>query len=78
MIRRPIALNQRRIGTLVLLDDLNEISERSRLYGLTVLLILLVSSFVAFLLSSRLRSIIAGPISQLAECNALGIGDQRL
>jgi PAS domain S-box-containing protein len=49
------------------LDDLEEISERSRLYGLTVFLILLVSSFVAFLLSSRLRSVIAGPISQLAD-----------
>jgi PAS domain S-box-containing protein len=67
IIRRPIALNQRRIGTLVLLNDLGAISERIRLYGQAVLLILLVSSFVAFVLSSRLRAIIAGPISQLAD-----------
>jgi PAS domain S-box-containing protein len=67
IIRHPIALNGRRIGTLVLLNDLGAISERIRLYGLTVALILLVSSFVAFLLSSRLRSIIAEPISQLAK-----------
>jgi PAS domain S-box-containing protein len=67
MIRRPIALNQRRIGTLVLFYDLDEISERARLYGQTVLIILLISSLVAFLLSSRLRAIIAGPISQLAN-----------
>ncbi len=67
MIRRPIALNQRRIGTLVLLYDLGEISERARLYGQTVLIILVASSLVAFLLSSRLRAIIAGPISQLAN-----------
>ncbi len=65
--RRPIALNQRRIGTLLLLNDLGAISERIRLYGLTVLLILIVSSFVAFLLSSKLRSIIAEPLSQLAQ-----------
>src|SRR3984885_6703691 len=67
MIRRPIALNQRRIGTLVLLYDLGEISERTRLYGQMVLLILIVSSFIAFLLSSRLRGIVAEPISQLAN-----------
>jgi PAS domain S-box-containing protein len=71
IIRRPIALNQRRIGTLVLLNDLGAISERIRLYGLTVLLILLVSSFVAFVLSSRLRAIIAGPISRLADATRL-------
>jgi len=66
-IRRPIELNQRRIGTLVLEDDLGAISERTRLYGQTVLVILLVSSLIAFLLSSRLRAIIAEPISQLAN-----------
>ncbi len=71
IIRRPIALNQRRIGTLVLLNDLGAISERIRLYGQAVLLILLVSSFVAFVLSSRLRAIIAGPISQLADATRL-------
>jgi PAS domain S-box-containing protein len=53
--------------TLVLLYDLGEISERARLYGQTVLIILLVSSLVAFLISSRLRSIIAEPISGLAN-----------
>jgi PAS domain S-box-containing protein len=67
MIRRPIELNQKRIGTLVLLYDLGEISEHIRLYGQAVLLILILSSFIAFLLSSKLRAIIAGPISQLAN-----------
>jgi PAS domain S-box-containing protein len=66
MIRRPIALNQRRIGTLVLLNDLGEISEHIELYSEAVLVILLLSVFIAFLLSSRLRAIIAEPISQLA------------
>jgi PAS domain S-box-containing protein len=67
MVRHPITLNQKPIGTILLLNDLGGISERIRLYGQTVLLILLVSSFVAFVLSSRLRAIIAGPISQLAD-----------
>jgi PAS domain S-box-containing protein len=67
MIRRPIALNQRRIGTLVLLYDLNEIAERAQLYGKTVLVILLASGLLALLLSSWLRAIIAEPISQLAR-----------
>jgi PAS domain S-box-containing protein len=67
MIRRPVMLNQRRIGTLVLLYDLGELSEHIKLYAEAVFLILLVSSFVAFLLSSRLRAIISGPISLLAN-----------
>jgi PAS domain S-box-containing protein len=67
MVRRPIALNGRRIGTLVLLYDLGELSEHILLYAEAVSLILLVSSFVAFLLSSRLRAIIAEPISQLVH-----------
>jgi PAS domain S-box-containing protein len=67
MIRRPIALNGKRIGTLVLLYNLGELSEHIKLYAEAVFLILLLASFVAFLLSSRLRAIIAGPISQLAN-----------
>ena len=66
-VQHPVTLNQRRIGTIVLLNDLGGISERTRLYGQTVLLILLISSLVAVVLSSRLGAIIAGPISQLAN-----------
>ena len=66
-ISRAIVLSDRRIGTLVVLYDLGEISERTRLYGATVLVVLLVSSLVAFLISSRLRAIITTPISQLVR-----------
>ena len=66
-VSHAILLNGRRIGTLVLLYDLGEISERIRLYGATVLGVLLVSSLIAFLLSSRLRALIATPISQLVR-----------
>jgi len=64
-VEHPIVLTSRRIGTLLLLYDLDEISERVRLYGAMVLGFVLVSSLVAFLLSSRLSALIATPISQL-------------
>jgi PAS domain S-box-containing protein len=63
----PIFLSGRRIGTLMLAYDLGEISERTMLYGSTVLGVLLASSLLAFVLSSRLRRVIATPISQLVE-----------
>jgi len=62
-----VALEGKRIGTLMLLYDLQEIYERRQLYGTIVVGVLLVSSLIAFLLSSGLRAIIASPISQLVE-----------
>ncbi len=67
---RPIILEKRQIGTLVLVYDLGEIGERRRLYAPIVLGILLASSLIAFLLSSKLRAIIATPISRLANATA--------
>jgi PAS domain S-box-containing protein len=66
-ITHTILLSGRRIGTLVLLYDLGEISGRVRLYGATVLGVLLASSLIAFLLSSRLRAVIEVPISHLVR-----------
>ena len=63
----PILLDNRRIGTLVLLYDTGEATERIRLYGGIVLTILLASSLIASLLSSLLGDIIAAPISRLAD-----------
>ena len=62
---RPVVLQGRPIGRIVLLSDLGEIADRIRLYGATVLLMLLASSLIAFFLSSKLRALIATPISQL-------------
>ena len=70
-VSQSILLSGRRIGTLTMLYDLGEISERVRLYGSTVFGVLLVSSFLAFLLSSRLREAIATPISQLVHATTL-------
>jgi PAS domain S-box-containing protein len=69
IVSRKILLSGRRIGTLMLLYDLDEISERIKLYGATVLGVLLVSSLLAFLLSSKLRAVIATPISHLVQAS---------
>jgi PAS domain S-box-containing protein len=66
-VSHAIILANRTIGTCVLLYDLGEMYERRTLYGGIVLGILLVSSLVALLLSSRLRQVIATPISDLAH-----------
>ena len=66
-VSHPILLNGRRIGTLVLLYDLGELSERMGMYSGIVVVILLLSSLIAFALSSRLRGIIAIPVSRLAK-----------
>ncbi len=66
-VQHPIVLKGRQIGTLVLVYDMREMYERIRLFGGIVLAVLLASSLIAFLLSSRLRKIIATPISQLAQ-----------
>lgn len=65
-VSRAIVLAKRRIGTLLLVYDLAELDERMRLYGASVAGILLLSTLLAFLLSSRLRQVIATPISELA------------
>jgi len=66
-IWRPVVLKGRRIGAFMLLYDLDEISERVRIYGSVVLGVLLGSSVLAFLLSGTLRSAVATPISRLVE-----------
>ena len=71
MVAQPIILSGRQIGTLMLFYDLGEISERIQLYGSAVFGVLLASSLVAFLLSSKLRDIIAAPISHLVHATTL-------
>jgi signal transduction histidine kinase len=66
-VSRPILLKNHRLGTLVLAYDLGEIYQRVQLYGATVVGVFLLSTLVAFLLSSRLRSLITTPIIELAR-----------
>jgi two-component system cell cycle sensor histidine kinase/response regulator CckA len=69
-VSRPVMLQGRRLGTLVLLYDLGQVAERRNLYGATLALILLASILFAFVLSSRLRRIITEPISRLLAAAA--------
>ncbi|HWE53654.1 MAG TPA: ATP-binding protein [Bryobacteraceae bacterium] len=66
-VSHAILLDKRRIGTLMLLYDLDEIGERMRLYGGIVLGFILVSGLVAFLVSAKLRALIATPVAQLVR-----------
>jgi len=62
-----IFLSGKRIGTLMLLYDLEEVSERRKLYGAVVIGVLLVSGLIVLLLSSGLRAMIADPVSHLVR-----------
>lgn len=79
-ISHVILLSGRQVGTLMLLYDLDEIAERRKLYGATVLGVLAVATLIAFLLSSMLRRVIATPISQLvhATTSVSETGDYRI
>ena len=70
VLSRFVMLKGRQVGTLVLLYDMGEVGERTQLYTAVVLLILVFSSVFAFVLSSRLRTLISLPISRLAHAAA--------
>ena len=67
MLTRPVMLQERPIGSLTIEYDLAEIGERTRLYSGAVLSVFLASSLIAFLISARLRGLIATPLAQLVQ-----------
>src|SRR5665213_606514 len=84
-VSRPIVLRGRQIGTLVLLSDLGEISEALEIDSILVAGVLLLSSLIAFLISTKLGTLIARPVSSLvrattsvAETNDYSIRAQKL
>ncbi len=66
VVSKPVVLDGRKVGTLIIKYDLQEISQRIWLYGSLVLGVLAVSSLFAVILSTRLRTVIASPILELA------------
>jgi len=68
-VSHGILLGKQRYGTLMLLYDLGEIAERRRLYGAVVAGVLLISSLLSYLFSSRLRALIADPIAKLVQAS---------
>jgi PAS domain S-box-containing protein len=71
IVSHSIILNGRRIGTLTMLYELGEVAERITIYGTTVLGVLAAASLLAFILSAKLRDVIATPVSELAEATTL-------
>ena len=65
-IFRGIDLAGERIGTIYLEADPAALDARLGRYGAIVVLVMIVASFLAFLLSRRLQASISGPISMLA------------
>ncbi len=64
---RQIWLDRERIGTVYLQSDLAEITSRMNRFLGIVAIVMAASSFVAFVLSSRLQHVISGPIMRLAQ-----------
>ncbi len=67
IISHPVMLRGLRIGTLLLTYDFDELYQQIELYGGTVFAVLLFASLVAFILSAKLRALIATPLSSLAR-----------
>jgi signal transduction histidine kinase len=66
-LSRPIAFDNERVGTVYLRSDLEELYDLLLRYGAIVLLVLVVASLAAFIISSRLQRVISGPILRLVE-----------
>ncbi|MES2732376.1 MAG: ATP-binding protein [Bacteroidota bacterium] len=73
---QPVIQGTRRLGTLYLKSDLRAIDERFRLYGIIAVLVIAVSSLLAYLLSKILQKSISKPILALAE-TAKAISDRQ-
>ncbi|MBI4548187.1 MAG: PAS domain S-box protein [Ignavibacteriae bacterium] len=63
----PIFLNGERIGAVYIQSDLEEMYSAMKQYIVIILGVLLLSSFTALFLSSKLQRVISGPILHLAQ-----------
>ena len=62
-----VLLNGEQVGTLYLKSTMEEVSVRVKTYGGIFAVVLLLSSLVALLVSSRLQRLISAPVMGLAE-----------
>jgi PAS domain S-box-containing protein len=67
ILSRPVVHHDEAIGRIVLVYDLNELSNRFARYLIIVVSVFVASLCVAFLLSSWLQRVISGPIQSLAR-----------
>ncbi len=66
-VYRPIVVEGMRVGTVVIVADLAEMTEMLRRYTLILLVVLLVALAVAHLTASRLHRMITAPVLGLVE-----------
>jgi len=62
-----VTLNGERLGTLFLQSDMRQWSTRAKRYASICLVFVLISGFLAFLVSSKLQKVISGPIVHLED-----------
>ena len=67
LIFRPILLNDKKVGTIVIHSDLQKFYERLKQYGIIAFIVLVISLLGAFLLSSKLQKTISSPILHLSN-----------
>ena len=63
----PVQQGDNRLGTLFIKSDMGAMYERLRLYSLTAIVVIGLSSLLAYLLSKSLQRSIADPVLSLAE-----------
>src|SRR5262249_23771956 len=73
-VTRPVVLTGQRVGSLSIVSDSGEFRERLRIYGATVLFVLVLSSLLVVMLSAKLRTVFVTPILELARTTATVTG----
>ena len=73
---RRIALDGEPVGIIYLKSDLQELDSRLMRYMIIVGLIIMASSLITLLLSSRLQRVISGPIEHLAQTAKVVSGEK--
>lgn len=66
-IARPVLLQGENIGTIALVSDLGELTDRWERYALIIVVVFFASLLVSFALSARLHRFISDPILDLAR-----------
>jgi signal transduction histidine kinase/ActR/RegA family two-component response regulator len=69
-VSRPVVVGGRRVGTVYLLGNLDEVWQRLRIQAAAAFLGMVVATVAAFFIASRLQYIISGPIASLADTAA--------
>jgi signal transduction histidine kinase/ActR/RegA family two-component response regulator len=64
---QPVTMNRERVGTLFLLSDMRQWSVRARRYTSIIIIVVLMCSSLALLLSSKLQRLISKPILHLED-----------